>query len=89
MFIVDFNNSNQCHFPSGFIAHKNSEVMLVDDVLGLLDEVKQQIPSIVNDVKTRVGTKIDLEKSTPKAVWDVVFSMINDRFVSVLDGKAK
>jgi hypothetical protein len=41
--LVDFRNVNQCHFPSGFIAHTNSDVILVVDVLILLDNVAKQI----------------------------------------------
>jgi len=51
-----------------------------------VDELKQELQEILNDVKLKVSTKIDLEKSTPKSVWDVVFSMIEDKLFEGLEG---
>jgi len=82
---TDFTNSDQCLFPSGLIAHKNSEVMLTDDVVALLDEVAKQIQEIIEDMQHIPSRRLPLGKNAWLQEWNEVIDKLK-RLV-VLDGE--
>ena len=51
--------------------------------------LRQKLPLIVTDIKKKISEHIDLEKSTPKSVWEIVFEEINEQLLIGLEEAKK